>query len=320
MKILLLAGGGGHTTYAYALAQALHELHERAELYCLVPQGDHLSAQRLAKYSIVKELKKPRGPKTPHHEFIAGLITSGLKSLREVKGDVVVSTGSNFCIPPAISALLKGIPVINIESSIRFTRASKTARILSNFARITALQWEEQQKILKGRVYGPLIPRPEVEVSDQGYILVTGGTFGHKQLFDAVSEIGWSNVLLQTGQVDKSAYEKAHPEWKVIDTTSKFAELIAGASMVITHFGATAIEAATIYRKPTVMVLNKEWTRTVGKEDAAILASKLGVQLITDVNPDTIREAVRKAACNSRKAVKPGTELLARDILEVAAS
>jgi len=35
--VLVLAGGGGHTGYAYALAQALHE---KVSLSFLVPEGD----------------------------------------------------------------------------------------------------------------------------------------------------------------------------------------------------------------------------------------------------------------------------------------
>jgi UDP-N-acetylglucosamine--N-acetylmuramyl-(pentapeptide) pyrophosphoryl-undecaprenol N-acetylglucosamine transferase len=315
--VLLLAGGGGHTGYAYALAQALYK---RCELYSLVPLGDNLSRERLSRYSSVSQLVKPRGPKTPAYRFVAGLLKSGAKSLRLVKRQhtVVVSTGSNFCIPPSIAAYLKGKRLVNIESSVRFTRASSTARILSRFSDLTVLQWEEQRDILpRGKVYGPLVPAPEAEIEDRGYILVTGGTFGHKLLFDTVSKTGYRNVILQTGRIDQTPYRVAHPEWEIIDFSARFYEYIARASVVVTHFGETALEAALVYRKPTVVVVNPEWTRTVGAEDAGKLASRIGAQLVTELTPQSISKAIELSKTAKRVEIEYGSEKLAHDILEM---
>lgn len=314
-KVLVLAGGGGHTGYAYALAQALHG---KVELSFLAPEGDGLSEKKLRRFGEVNFLIKPRGPKTPHYIFIPRLFRAFIQSLRKVSGefDVVVSTGSNFCVPPALIAWARGIPLVNIESCVRFTRASITARILQRFSKITVLQWEDQKKILSGVVVGPLLPKPEVKPRNEGYILVTGGTIGHKLLFDTVSESELKNVVLQTGKINPEPYKRKHPEWKIITLTERFDELVAGADIVITHFGSTALEAAT-HRKPTVIVLNPEWKRTVGLEDANILAKKLNSVLIYEINLDALLNAIEEAKKRKTPEMLDGARVLGEKIIKL---
>lgn len=312
--MLILAGGGGHTAYGYALAQRLYG---KANLHILVPEGDRLSYERLSKFGAVNFLLKPREAKTPTSEFIPKLVRAFVEAFKKVptEFDVVVSTGSNFCIPPSLFAWIKGIPIVNIESSVRFTKASKTALLLQPFSTVTALHWEEQKKLLKkGTVVGPLIPKPEVEPWNGGYILVTGGTLGHKRLFDVISESDLKNVVLQTGTVNPEPYRKRHPEWKILEHSAKFYELVAGAEVVVTHFGYTALEAL-VYRKPIVMVLNPEWKRTAGKSDAEIFAEKVGAVFVWDVRLQNLLAAIDKARERSFPKLEDGAEKLADVIL-----
>ena len=136
--ILLLAGGGGHTGFAYALAQRLED---KASMLFLIPEGDNLSYERLSGFGKVDYIPKPRGAKTPAAEFTYNLARAFAVSMKKVTRnfDVAVSTGSNFCIPPALVAFLKGIPIVNIEGEARFIGASKTAHILHPLSAITAL-------------------------------------------------------------------------------------------------------------------------------------------------------------------------------------
>ena len=311
---MISAGGGGHTGYGYALAQRLYD---KVSLRFLVPEGDALSQERLRRFGNVDFLLKPRGAKTPIFEFIPRMAKAFAESYDRVPGeyDVMVSTGSNFCIPPALLARVKGIPIINIESSVRFTKASKTARILQPFSAITALQWDEQKRLLKkGVVVGPLLPEPEVKPWNGGYVLVTGGTLGHKLLFDAISESGLENVVLQTGQVDPEPYRRKHPEWRILPFSTRFYELVAGADLVVTHFGSTALEAA-VYRKQMVLVLNPEWKRTVGKTDAEIFAEKVNGVLIWDVGLENLFRAMEEAKSKETPFFENGAKKLAELIL-----
>ncbi|MEM2914038.1 MAG: glycosyltransferase [Candidatus Bathyarchaeia archaeon] len=316
LEILILAGGGGHTGYSYALAQALHK---KVSLSFLVPDGDILSEKRLSRFGTVSFFTKSRGPKTSNITFAVRLAKAFAKSIWKVprKLSAVVSSGSNFCIPPALTAWLKGIPVVNIESSVRFIKASKTARLLHPFSALTALQWEEQKKILKGGItVGPLLPKPEIEPWNGGYVLVTGGTYGHKPLFDIISESSLTNVVLQTGRIDPQPYAKIHPEWKIITLTEKFHEILAGADVVVTHFGSTVLDAL-VYRKPTVIVPNPEWTRTAGIEDARHLAKKVNAILIEEITLKNLLMAIDMARNAEIPQFSSGAENLANKIVEL---
>lgn len=314
-RVLILAAGGGHTGYGYALAQALHT---KASLSFLVPDGDFLSERRLSKFGRVESLILPRGPQTSAHEFAVRLAKALVDSMKQnlQNFDVVVSTGSNFCIWPAFLAWIRGVPVVNIESSVRFVKPSRTAFILQPFSRITALQWEEQKRFLKGVVVGPLLHKPEVKPWNGRYILVTGGTHGHRLLFDALAETNLQNVVLQTGKVDPTPYAEKHPEWKVLAITEKFHELVAGAEVVVTHLGSTIIEAV-VYGKPIVLVPNPEWTRTAGPEDAKYLAKRVNAALISEIKPENLVAAIDVARKGKVPSLPDGAENLTNIIVEL---
>jgi UDP-N-acetylglucosamine--N-acetylmuramyl-(pentapeptide) pyrophosphoryl-undecaprenol N-acetylglucosamine transferase len=314
-NVLILAGGGGHTGYAYALAQALHK---KVRLSFLAPEGDSLSKNRLSKFGNVEFFIKPRHPKTSASIFVTLLAKAFINSakLPVNEFDVVVSTGSNFCVPPALVAWIKGVSVVNLESSVRFVKASKTARVLQPFAALTALQWEEQKRFLKGVVVGPMLPKPEVKPWNGGYILVTGGTYGHRLLFDALAESNLHNVVLQTGRVSSEPYEKKHPEWKVIASTDRFHELLAGAELIVTHFGMTLLESA-VYKKPVVLVPNPEWTRTAGVEDAHYLAKKLNAVLVSEIRTKILLDSINEARKRKVPVLSDGAQNLANEIIKL---
>jgi UDP-N-acetylglucosamine--N-acetylmuramyl-(pentapeptide) pyrophosphoryl-undecaprenol N-acetylglucosamine transferase len=312
-RILILAGGGGHTGFAFALAQRLKN---RADMTFLIPEGDVLSQKRLRSYGKTDSIPKPRGARTPTGKFVINFFHAFAVSIKKVTRyyDVVVCTGSNFCIPPALVAFLKRISIVNIEGEVRFTRASLTARILQPISVITALQWPEQKRLLKGTIVGPLFQIPKIQPHKGGYILVTGGTMGHKQLFNTINESNLKNVVLQTGKIDPLPYIQRHPEWKIIHYTSNFDELLAGADLIITHFGSTALESA-VYKKSIIMVLNPEWTRTVGKNDAQILAKKLGATFLADINLTILTKAIENAKSSKVPKLIDGAKILAKKIL-----
>lgn len=314
-RVLILAAGGGHTGYAYALAQALHE---KVFLFFLAPEGDALSERRLSKFGEVEFLIKPRGPKTPAHQFVTRLTKAFMESVGQPfhEFDVVVSSGSNFCVPPAIMAWMRGIPVVNMESPVRFEKPSKSARVLQPFSAITALHWEEQKRLLKGVVVGPILPKPEVKPESRGYILVTGGTYGHRLLFNTLAESNLHNIVLQTGLVDPTPYIKKHPEWKVFTVTERFHELLAGAELVVTQFGVTVLEAV-VNKKPVVLVQNPEWTRGATPKDAAYLAKKINGVLVSEIKLEILLDAIDEAKKKEVPTLLNGAENLARIIIKL---
>jgi UDP-N-acetylglucosamine:LPS N-acetylglucosamine transferase len=214
---------------------------------------------------------------------------------------------------------MHGIQTVNIESSVRFTSASKTTKILARSCTLTALQWNEQKKLLpKGEVFGPLLAKPELEPYNGGYLLVTGGTYGHKLLFHTLDSTNFEKVLLQAGALYSPQYAMKHPSWEVIDYSDKFHELIAGADVVVTHFGETTIDSALVYGKPTVISVNPDWTRTAGLNDAKLLAEKVNAILLTEFSASALLQAIEKAKKTKPPQIQSGADALSKRILEMA--
>ncbi len=315
MRIGITASGGGHTGYAVALAQRLYG---KAELIFYIPTDDVWSRSKVSRYGSVVEIRKARGPNEGFQKLATGIPKAFFESIGKIKNiDVFVSTGSNHSVPPALVAKLKRIPVINIESSVRFTRPSASAKYLSYISDLTVLQWEEQRRILpRGRVYGPLYEKPEYEIRDEGYILVTAGTYGFKELFDVLLKTGLENIVLQTGRVDPRPYKEAMKKWIVFDFDPEINKWVAGASLVVTHLGKTVIDAALTYKKPTIVIPNPSWRLTAGFEDAKILAEKLGICYQESLEPDKLLESIDSCRGVRPREYRDGAEELAKEILE----
>ena len=315
MRIGITASGGGHTGYAVALAQRIYG---KAEMIFYIPTGDEWSRSKVHRYGEVIEITKARGPNEGFQKLLTGIPKAFFESIGKIKNiDVFISTGSNHSVPPALVAKLKRTPVINIESSVRFTRPSSSAKYLSYVSDLTVLQWEEQKKILpKGRVFGPLYEKPEYEVRDEGYILVTAGTYGFKELFDAIVKTGLENIVLQTGRVDPRPYRETMKNWIVFDFDPEINKWIARASLVITHLGKTVIDSALTYKKPTIIIPNPNWRLTAGYEDARILAEKLGVCYQESLDPEKLLDAIERCKRMRPREYRDGAEELAKEIFE----
>ena len=313
-KILILAGGGGHTGYAKILAE---ELYGNTELSFLVPDDDPLSEELLREYGHVDQLVKPRHPTTPTWRWLLRFLKAFYNSFGKVKRglDYVVSTGSNFCISPSIIAWAKGVPVINLESADRFTRASSTAKILQPFSELTALHWEEQEQILRGKVFGPFIPRRRIEPWSGGYVLIAGGTYGYRELLDAASESQLEKVVLQTGRVEPSTYTEKHSDWRVFSTIDNFYEVIAGAEIVIAPPGATPLEAVA-YGKPVVIVKYPDWSRAGTRKDAELFAGKLNAPFLSNISATNLQTAIKQCENRPKPNLINGAKMLADHIIE----
>ena len=310
-----MAGGGGHTGYAFTLAQ---ELKDRTELVFLVPDDDPLTRMRLEPLGEVRTLVKPRHPRTPFYEFAPRLFLSLVQSLIRVPGDydVAVCTGSNFCIFPSLVSRLRGMVLINLESADRFTSPSRTAKILRPFANVTALQWEDQKRILKGIVFGPFLPEKRIEPYNGGYVLIACGTYGYEELLDAASDSSMQEVVLQTGPVSPEKYVKKHPNWTAFKTSDEFYRYVAGARVVVAPPGATPLEAVT-YGKPVVIVRYPWWSRAGTNEDARLFAEKMNATLLSNISSEALKKAVDDAEKRPRPRLTNGARLMAEYIIRI---
>ncbi len=314
-KITIIASGGGHTAYAEAVAE---QLVERAKITVIVPKGDRWTRAKMEKYGQVFETEKA-APGTPLWKRILSVLKGFLEGLRIPKADVVVATGSNHSIGPALALKLKGAKLVVIEAIDRTVTKSKAVDILSRFADIVALHWDEQKKNYpKGKVYGPILPSARVNGRNDGYVLITFGTEGFEEFFDLVAKMPdvAKRAVLQTGKVPADKY--ADRFLKVFQFDPEFNKWLAEADVVVTHQGATAAEAAIIYKKPTIIVFNHKLTGTSGRKDTEVFARKVGavfVERYSEFNGQHILQAKTMA-----KEIKHenGSTKLAEDVLRLA--
>jgi UDP-N-acetylglucosamine:LPS N-acetylglucosamine transferase len=279
-----------------------------------------LSYKRLSQYAETKSLVLPRGPKTGMGPFVKGLARSFLQSSKLLKGKyVIVSTGNNFCIPPSLISWTKSNPIVSLEASVRFVGPSKTANILRHFAKITALHWEEQKKIFpNGEVFGPIIANPAVKPHNEGYVLVTGGTYGHSGLIKSLDSLELENVVVQSGPHNLEKLKEKHPTWNIFGWSDKFHEILAGADVVVTASGSTVLESSIVYKKPTIISYNPEWTRTAKYDDILMLSKKVNGVLLEEFTQTSLMDAIEKARKQKPPEIKSGAGKLAKRILELA--
>ena len=320
MRVLIAASGGGHTGHAVAIAQ--HLVEKGISVDFVVPRGDRWSASRVRRYGrVVSETVKPviPGEKRPN---VLRLGLGVVDALLHIPGDydVVVSTGSSHSVMAALAGLAKAVPVVHVEVSERLASLSSATRVLAPFSRLLVLQWPEQLHLLpRGRrrravLVGPVYEKPRYPSRDEGYVLVAGGTYGYPELFDAVAEAGFSRVVMQTGRVDPSRYRR--PGWRVFRFDPDLHRWIAGASVVVSHFGRTVVDAALTYGKPVVIVPNPRWSlaRGAGFHDAVLLARRLRVVIAPFSairSPRRLREIIEEAASLRPRRYPNGGPLLA---------
>ncbi len=231
------------------------------------------------------------------------------------KYDITLATGSNHSLFPSFAQWTKGSTIFTLESQDRIVTKGKAVSILSHFSKGVFLHWEEQRSLYRnGIVVGPVLQKRKYDPKNEGYVLVTAGTEGFRSLFDKVLEIGLNNVVIQTGKVDPQIYVRKGV--KAFSFDPDIERLIAGANVVITHQGKTAMESAVLYGKPTVIVFNKDLTRAATYEDVRRYSTIIGAYFLDD--PSTWgNEELAKFLENpyKPKSHQPGTEKLVKVIM-----
>lgn len=318
----LTAGGGGHTGYAIAIAQRLVG---KANVFFIISSGDLWSLKRVLRYGRVLEVPKLRDPDKPVpiiftlHKFIKAYF----KSLRSLPRDldVLVSTGSNLAVAPALAVKTLRKPIVNLECGDRLVTPTKTAKLLYRVSNITIVQWEEQLKMYpKAIVTGPIYEKPEYKPYNGGYIFVTMGTYGFKEFFDLFIKLNFEKAIVQTGKVDPELYRRIKPNWVFFNFDPDIGKWIAGADIVITHPGITALNAALAYRKPVIIVHNPKWALAGTREDAILLAKKLNGVFLEEISIKSIEKAIRESENREPPVYPDGAEALVKVIEDIKRS
>ncbi|MEM4757252.1 MAG: glycosyltransferase [Desulfurococcaceae archaeon] len=304
MKGLLVAGYGGHAGYAFAIAS---ELAMYADLDILLPRGYEYLENKFTSLGNIRYLTLPRKPLEPFHQSIHRWFMSLIESLGLVKQNYtfVLSTGSNFSIMPSLTLkFIKGNPLFTLEDVNRFSKPAKAVRVLSRAGAMVFLHWEEQLHLYpEGIVVGPVHEPAFYEPGDEGYVLVTLGTLGSRDVFDTIVNMDFEMAVVQTGDVDYKPYVSKKPSWIFFKYTNDLHKWLSKASVIITHPGTTAVTARLAYGKPTVIVYTRRHAPLYPKSDVETLARKLNAHFIDRVDENTLTEAIEKA----KKLSKPET-------------
>jgi UDP-N-acetylglucosamine transferase subunit ALG13 len=190
---------------------------------------------------------------------------------RAGRPSVIISTGAGLALPFFVVGRFLRIPTVYIEVFGRVDSRTMTGRLCRPFSRLFLVQWEEQRMLYPGAIVAgellgvaglpgkPVAPgRPgEPELLGLPRLFVTIGTDHHPftrvvswverwlgdgggQRVDAVIQHGATVVTPGPGKV------------KQLDYTDLLAAL-RGASIVITHAGATAMEARSAGHVPIIV-------------------------------------------------------------------
>jgi len=317
-KILVTAGGGGHTGYAVSLAKTIFR---RANLIFLIDYEDTLSEKRLKPYGKIRKLNKPRHPETPIQIFLLRLILCFFQAIiiwLKERPEIVVSTGSNIAVPICIVGWIFRSKVVNVEDSIRIFTVSKTSKYIEYLAELTLLQWREQLKLhpKKGVYVGLLLPKVKASTRDGG-IVVSAGSLGFKELYDTAAGTSLTNVLLVASGLNHEPYKRKG--WTVVDRLIGLDEALSSARVVVTHLGYTVWEALN-YGVPVVVVPNPRWRRVsisqVGEVCRFISIKGHGIYLAyEELTPLNLEAAVRRAEMMSAPTIERGSEKAVEIIL-----
>ncbi|MEM4916292.1 MAG: glycosyltransferase [Desulfurococcaceae archaeon] len=299
LNILLVAGYGGHSGYVYAVALELSKVGFKNNVFLVAEEYSFL-AEKFKDLGRVYYHVLPRRPGEPVLKDLGRWMKAFYQSFRLLLKEntkVVFAGGSNFSVPPSLVAtVLRRAKVYTIEAIEHFSKPSRAIKFLEFFGAKVFLHWEEQLGMFpRGIVVGPVYEPPVYEPRDEGYVLVTTGTIGYKELFDSIEKLKLNNVVIQTGDVDPEPYLRRNPSWKVFRYTSDIHRWIAGASIVITQQGVTAATASLAYGKPVVVVWNPRVVLGAPKNDVKIYAEKLEAVFIERPDVEELKRALELA-------------------------
>jgi len=244
-------------------------------------------------------MELPRKPLEPIYYGLHRWVKAFIESTSFIKRDYdfVFASGSNFSIPVStMLKVLRGVPIYVLEDVNRFSKPAKAVKFLERVGAKVLLQWDEQRELYKnGVVVGVVYEPPLYKPREEGYVLVTLGTLGSRDVFDAIIKLNYEKAVVQTGDIDPEVYKDEKPNWVFFKYTEDLHKWLAGASVVITHPGTTAATARLAYGKPVVIVYTKRHSTLYPLNDVARLAEKLNAVFVCEITPKTLVDAVEMA-------------------------
>lgn len=153
IRILVVLGGGGHTTETIKVVDLLGS--EYAYSY-LVPDYDQTSEGKISRTGPVYRATLPRGlhwnlAKTLKGPFLCSI--QELWVLLRVRPKVILSGGAGIAIPIFVLGRICGMKTIYVESVCRIHDLSLTGKIVYHIAHLFFVQWEHLREKYPRAIY-----------------------------------------------------------------------------------------------------------------------------------------------------------------------
>jgi len=237
LKLGLACAGGGH-------------LNEMVQLESVYSKYEHFFytmevglAKTLTKKHKVYFTKDPvRNPFLNIFNFYQSLGVF----LKEMP-DVIITTGGGVSLPMCVIGKCMGRKVIYIETFSRVFKPSMMGRIVSKFADLTIIQWEELKKYMPKAVYGGPLFNLDIkrDKSEGNGIVVVVGTFPKSldRLFKKLDELVAKGVIKEkiVAQIGNPKYIPKNFEWIREIPFEELQQMIKNARIVVTHAGVGSI-------------------------------------------------------------------------------
>ena len=146
-KICFISSSGGHLEQL----KQLKLVAEKYDHYYVLPRNASTEKFKEKKYLVGDFYIKNR------IQFLFRFAITAIQQLCifiKERPDVVITTGAGVVIPTCLYAHFFGKKMIYIESFARMKSLNKTAELLSKYADLFIVQWEDLLKIAPNAVYG----------------------------------------------------------------------------------------------------------------------------------------------------------------------
>tara|TARA_B100000131_G_scaffold32348_1_gene30059 strand:+ start:1733 stop:2791 length:1059 start_codon:yes stop_codon:yes gene_type:complete len=274
MKALILAGGtGGHVYPALSVAK---ELNTKEFSIFWIGKKESLESNLSKKEGFKFISLNTKGFKGKN---IFGKIVSliyldinffkSIFIIKQIKPDIVFSTGGYVTLAPALACWLLSIPLfIHEQNSI----PGLVNRILNRLSKLTFEAFPGSfKKSLKVRTVGNPVrseiiknPAPEPKIKDHFKILILGGSQGSKQLNEIILKSfkcktipsNW-HIIHQIGYIEKDPIIEAYSEhsctYDVVPYIENIAKAYHESDLVIGRAGAMTISEICSSAKPSIL-------------------------------------------------------------------
>jgi UDP-N-acetylglucosamine--N-acetylmuramyl-(pentapeptide) pyrophosphoryl-undecaprenol N-acetylglucosamine transferase len=286
MKYLISGGGtGGHINPGLAIAKEIISNEPEAEIL-FVGTKNGLESRLVPREGFNIEYIEVKGFKRKFSADTFRTVGKLVKSfgsinriLKKFKPDAVIGTGGYVCGPVVLSAALKKIPTLVHEQNA-FPGA--TNKILSHFADIVAISFEEARPKFRGKakitltgnpVKSELLTLDKTESRkklgldlDKPLVIIFGGSLGAEHINKCVTEMInlhseqiQYQLVVATGlnhydSVMKEINVKLPPYVRIEPYIYNMGEYLAGSDLAVCRGGAITLSELTALGVPSILV------------------------------------------------------------------